>query len=104
MAKEKLSDIRKSLLKQLSDSGAEVEHFVSLVDDYIYYEQQERKMQADVRKRGLTYTTVNAQCVEVEKENPSVKSAYMYNKQKLAILKEMGLTTKSVMSEQDDEL
>ncbi len=85
--------IKDSLIAQLEIKGAKVSHYLSLVDDYIFYWNQERKMQADVKKNGLRYKRKSAQDVEIEVENPSVKAAYLYNKQKLQLLKEMGLTT-----------
>jgi len=104
MGKKSAAEIRESLLKQLKDRGANVAHFENLIDDYCYYEQQEKKMQADVKRRGLIYKTTSAQGYEIEKENPSVKAAYMYNKQKLAILKELELTTKTAVNTDNDEL
>lgn len=96
--------IRESLIKQLEDKGANVEHFLSLIDDYCWYWEQEKAMQKDIKKRGHTYKAISAAGKEYEKENPSVKNALLYNKQKLAILKELGLTTDNVISDDDDEL
>ncbi len=61
-------------------------------------------MQKDIKVRGNSYTAVSAAGKEYEKDNPSVKNALMYNKQKLAILKDLCLTTSNVVSEDDDEL
>jgi geranylgeranyl pyrophosphate synthase len=96
--------IKESLIKQLEAKGANVDHFLSLVDDYVWYWTQEKEMQKDIKKNGHTYPALSAAGKEYEKENPSVKNALMYNKQKLAILKELGLTTENVMSDDDDEL
>lgn len=97
------SKIKDSLKKQLEDKGANVEHFISLIDDYIWYWNQEKAMQKDIKKRGFMFKTTSASGYEIEKENPSVKNAIAYNKQKLAILKELSLTTSNVVSD-DDEL
>lgn len=96
--------IKESLIKQLVDNDADVEHFRSLVDDYVWYWKQEKAMQKDVKERGYTYDATSAAGKKFEKENPSVKNAVLYNKQKLAILKEMGLTTENVISDDEDEL
>jgi hypothetical protein len=96
-------NIRESLIRQLENKGANVEHFLSLIDDYIWYWTQEKAMQKDIKVKGYSYTAVSAAGKEYEKENPSVKNALMYNKQKLAILKELGLTTANCVSD-DDEL
>ncbi|WP_143316873.1 P27 family phage terminase small subunit [Clostridium sp. HBUAS56017] len=96
--------IKDSLIKQLENKDANVEHFLGLIDDYIWYFNEEKAMQKDIKIRGKTYKSTSASGYEVEKENPSVKNAVMYNKQKLAILKELGLTTENVVSDKDDKL
>lgn len=98
------SKIKESLIKQLENKGANVEHFLGLVDDYIWYFKEEKAMQSNIKSRGKTYKSLSASGYEIEKENPSVKNAVMYNKQKLAILKELGLTTSNVVSDDEDEL
>lgn len=96
--------IRDSLIKQIENKGANVEHFLGLIDDYIWYYNQEKAMQKDIKKRGRTYEGLSASGYKIEKENPSVKNAVIYNKQKLAILKELGLSTDNVISDDGDEL
>jgi len=100
----KVGKIKESLIKQLKDKGANIEHFESLIDDYIWYWQQENEMQKDIKKRGRTFKAVSAAGNEYEKDNPSVKNIVIYNKQKLAILKELELTTKNVINAGDNEL
>ena len=95
--------IKESLTKQLSQKGANVNHFASLIEDYLFYWNKEREMQKDIRTNGIKYKRLSAQGHSIEVENPSIKSAVMYNKQKLAILKELGLTTDNCGGE-DDEL
>lgn len=98
--------IKDSLLKQLKEKGANVEHFLGLIDDYIWYFNQEKAMQKDIKDNGLRLKTKSATGIDVEKDNPSVKNAIAYNKQKLAILKELQLTTSNcnVGGEDDDDL
>lgn len=92
-------------MQQLKEKNADVEHFISLVDDYVWYYEQEKAMQDDIKKRGLSYKTISSQGKEYLKDNPSIKNAVMYNKQKLAILKEMQLTTANVIkTDGDDDL
>ena len=108
MANAKYSEkaIRESLEAQLVDHGANVLHFRELIDSYLYFYGMEKKMRADVKKRGLTVVRMSASGNEAEVENPSIRSAAMYNRQRLAILKEMGLTTANVriLSEDGDDL
>lgn len=89
------SDVRDSLRRQLQERGAETPHFLALIDDYMFYYQQEKKMQAAVKK-GLTVKAKSAAGKEYDKENPAIKAAALYSKQKLAILRELGLTTDTV--------
>lgn len=96
--------IRESLLRQLKASGADLEHFLSLVDDYCWYWEQQRAMQKDIKQRGRTYVAISSQGKEYEKDNPSVKNAQLYSRQMLAILKELGLTTDNVTKDDDDTL
>ncbi|WP_238907456.1 P27 family phage terminase small subunit [Clostridium sp. YIM B02506] len=96
--------IKDSLIRQLEEKGANVDHFLSLIDDYIWYWNQEKAMQKDIKERGFSYNAVSASGKEYIKDNPSVKNALMYNKQKLSILKELGLTTSNVPSGEDEEL
>lgn len=98
------SKIKVSLIKQLEEKNANVEHFLGLIDDYIWYFNQEKDMQKDIKKRGRTYKGMSASGYEIEKENPSVKNAVTYNKQKLAILKQLELTTDNVANDDDEEL
>lgn len=96
--------IKESLIEQLKKNDADVEHFRSLVDDYMWYWKQEKSMQKDIKERGYTYETTSAAGKIFEKENPSVKNAVLYNKQKLSILKELGLSIDNVVSDDEDEL
>jgi len=101
---ENIESIKQSLIKQLKDKGANVEHFLGLVDDYVWYAKQERKMQEDIDKRGSVYIATSAAGKAYEKQNPSIKDAIMFNKQKLAILKQLELTTENAESPDEDEL
>ena len=89
------SDVRASLQRLLQDRGGDTPHFLALIDDYMFYYQQEKKMQAAVKK-GLTVKAKSAAGKEYDKENPAIKAAALYSKQKLAILRELGLTTDTV--------
>ena len=96
--------IRNSLIQQLKNRGADVEHFLALIDDYIWYYNQEKAMQKDIKTKGMSYKAISASGKEYEKENPSIKNAVMYNKEKLAILKQLELSTTNVGSDEDDEM
>lgn len=93
---EAISAVKNSLIEQLEARGANVSLYRDQIDSYIFFTQQERKMQADVRKRGLTYPSISASGKEYEKDNSAVKDAVLYNKQKLAIISALDLDTKSI--------
>lgn len=99
-----ITKVRKSLIDQLEAKNAKVDCFVDLIDSYIYYTKKEREMQADIDERGLFFDAVSSAGKEYVKDNPSIKNAVIYNKQRLAIIKELGLTIESVESDVDDEL
>lgn len=88
-----MASIRESLTRQLEAKGADIPLYQDYIDKYLFYDQQERKMMADIRHRGIMVQAVSAQGKEYERENPSIKLAALYNKQKLQILKELGLST-----------
>lgn len=104
MAKVAIERLKKNLVEQLEKKGADVECFLDMIDSYIFYTQQERKMQTDIRKNGLSYKAVSSTGKEYVKDNPSIKNAIMYNKQRLAILEKMGLSITTVETDADDDL
>ena len=103
MAAKSEKAIRESLMTQLRAKGADVSHFEGLVDDYVEYFRLVKKMKADIKKRGLSYTATSAAGKEYEKDNPNVKLLPQYTRAMLTILKDLGLTTDKV-AEEDIEL
>lgn len=94
MAKKSVKDIRESLLKQLQACGGDAPHFVALIDDYCNYDALERKYSAAAKK--LLVTDANA--IKLS------QLALSYGKQKVAILKELGLKINNVISEENAKL
>ena len=88
--------IKASLVAQLEARGANVTHYQKLINDYDFYDKQEKKAHKDIKKNGTVIHTTSANGKPIVKENPNCKVAIMFNKQKLLILKQMGLTTKNV--------
>lgn len=99
-----LAKIKKGLIEQLEKKGAKIEVYTDLIDDYMYYTKLERQMQKDIKENGLSYEATSATGKKYMKENPSVKNSIMCNKQRLAILAQLDLTTKTVEMECDDKL
>ena len=87
------AQIKNSLIKQLETKGANVAHFIDLIYDYLELYETKKKLQTDIKKRGVSYKTTSASGYEIIKQNQSVKDVVAVEKQMLSILKEMGLTT-----------
>lgn len=106
MAQFSVAKIRESLEEQLRAKGADVPCFTELIDSYCYFYGMEKKMRADVKKNGLLIEVVTATGGVAQKENPSIKNAASYSRQRLQILKELGLTTATirVISEEESDL
>lgn len=101
----KQADIRNGLIRQLEIKGVKTSYFLSMVEDYMFLHSQVQKMKASIKKNGVEYEAVSAAGKTYKKENPAVKNIVLYNRQMLAILKELGLNTDGAEgSEEDDEL
>ena len=98
-----ITALRESLRQQLQDMGADVAHFEDQIDDYIFLVQQLRKMQTDIRQNGLRIEAVSASGKEYMKDNPSIKMAALYTREKRALLRDMGLTTDTCLPPEDGE-
>lgn len=99
---QSLKNIKESLIQQVEKKGSKTPFFLALIDDYVKYEKQEREFNKDVKKRGYVFTATSAQGKTYDKENPSIKAAIMCNKQKLAILNQLGISIDKVETGEDD--
>jgi phage terminase small subunit len=90
------TSIRDSLVMQLQVINANLDHFVDLIDDYMSLWDVKQALLKDIKKRGVTYKDVSAAGHEMMKNNPSVKELVGISRQMLAILKDLGINTKSV--------
>lgn len=88
-----MASIRESLTQQLVAKGADVDLYLDYIDKYMFYEQQERRMMADIRHRGNMVKAVSAQGKEYLRENPSIKHVTLFDSQKIKILDKLGLNT-----------
>ena len=109
MSTKKLSTkqkIKDSLIKQLQVKGAKVAHFENLIDDYLFLFDTKNKLQKDIKKRGVSYETTSANGFKITKQNQSVKDLVAVEKQMIALLKELGLTTDAPTGEEvvDEDL
>lgn len=92
--KQSVKAIRDSLNRQLQAMGASVPHFEALVEDYCKCEEMERKLYKSAA--DLPLNDPNAAKI--------ISMAINYDKQKIAILKQLGLTTKNCDGGEYDKL
>lgn len=96
--------IVKSLLKQLESKGANVDHFIDLINDYVSLWGVKNALLKDIKTRGVTFSDNSHSGVKMQKNNPSVKELVMVNRQMLAILKDLDINTSNAGENSDDEL
>lgn len=96
-------EIRTDLEAQLKAKGADIITFMDLIDQAIFFRDAAIAMQKDVRERGLSFLSISSTGKEYMKDNPSIKLAMMYNKQYLAILTQLDLTTKTIETSTADD-
>lgn len=88
---EKKKDIRQDLIDQLQAKGKYQKYYVDLVDDYMKYYDLKKKLQADIKTKGLRYATINGNGIEVEKPNESIQNIVKVSSMMLKILTDLGL-------------
>lgn len=86
--------VEKSLKQQLVSKGADVEIFKNMIDDYMRLWDLKEMYFQDVKENGLRVDG---------KENTSPKQIPIVNRQMLAILKQMDITTDNVVREDGEE-
>jgi hypothetical protein len=101
--------MEQAFLKKLITTSPEGETIVrpdvaDLIEQYIFMFKQIKEMKTSIKTQGRTYATLSAAGKPYEKENPAVKDLIMYNRQILAIRKQLGLDLEGVELEEDDEL
>ncbi len=98
------TQIRVSLYAQLQAKEADVPHFADLVEEYMDFWKLEKKLEADIKKRGINYEERMSTGVSKIVNNPSVKDKVAVSKQKQAILEKLGITIDKLVSADGDEL
>ena len=97
MKKANKTKIKRSIIEQLQQRGANIEALSNLVEDYLFFCDLKEQLKADIVTRGVTYPDLNSKGVEVQKENPSTKSLIMLNKQMLAILDKLDIKPSTIV-------
>lgn len=90
------SNIYQSLQAQLAKKGTPLDHFEDLLVDYMTFWETKNKLKKDIKNRGVAYKDLSAAGKEMWKNNPSISSLIDINKQMLAILDKLGLSTEDM--------
>lgn len=103
MARTIAALIKEDLLLQLQSINKIGKFYTDMVDDYIYFYQLKRKLQTDIRKKGLRYEQTNGNGILVEKPNESILNLTKINTQMLKILNDLGLKEPQEPDDQNGE-
>lgn len=95
--------IKESLVLQLEEKGAKIAHFESLIDDYIFFFETKKRLQDDIKERGVAFETTSASGHPITKQNQSIKDLVAVNKQMLMILDKLKLTVDEPTGEDAEE-
>jgi hypothetical protein len=98
------SKIKESLEKQLQKSGADIECFQDLLEDYMSMYDIKKKLKKDIEDRGVSYETSSASGYKIVKQNQSVKDLVAVNKQMLLVLEKLKITTDVTGNDDDEKL
>lgn len=104
MSKQTRTLIKEDLLDQLARSGIEEKYHVDLIEDYMQFWDAKKKLQADIRKRGVAITYNNGGGQSGVKKNDSVGECIRVNTQMMLILDKLGLKPVTDVSGEDEEL
>lgn len=96
-------DVKKSLIRQLEDRGANVEHFLALIDDYVFYYKQEKKAQAEVRKNGMTIKATNGLTVSSYKTEDEVFYFHLASQDTASLLRRFNSLYSEALAEALDK-
>lgn len=98
---KKIEEIRNDLKEQLISQNKFGKQFDDMIEDYIFFVKVKDKLQKDIDKKGVRYTTMTGNGYETSKQNESVTNLIKVNAQMLKILQDLEL--KSPESETGDE-
>lgn len=92
-------DVKASLVAQLQAKGADVAHYLDLIDQYMFFRREFRRLKKEA-KRGTMIDVEGASGV-YQKENPAIKQASVCSQRMTTILKELGLSTDKCIPKDD---
>ena len=96
------SKVRRDLERQLKAKGLYTPAYISLLDDYMFYDQEEKKCQDDLIANGRLIKAVSAAGKTCDRDNPAAKLAPTYNQRKMDILTKLNLSVDDYIPPGDD--
>lgn len=96
--------VRQSLIDQLRRKNADVEVFMSQVEDYMKLWDLKEKLAKDIKQRGITFKDSSSYGVPMVKQNPSTKELIAVSAQMLKILAQLNISTDKIIADDDDTM
>src|SRR6056297_2638159 len=95
--------IKKDLLKQLNDNGVRGNHYVDLIEDYMYLWDIKNQLIENVKEKGVSIRYQNGENQYGYKKNDSISELNRTNRQMLTILNDLGLKVADMKVVDNDE-
>lgn len=102
MQKVNEAQLRDSLIACLTSSGNLNAFTQDLVEKYISFWKVDRKLMADINRRGVTYEDKSSSGYMMRKQNPSIKDKVLVNRQMLQILQQLKIDPGQIGGEADE--
>jgi hypothetical protein len=90
--------VRKSLEEQLAAKGADVDLYLDQINDYMDLWDLKESLIKDIKENGLRMM-YEGTTGKVEKDNPSPRQLPIVNRQMLAILKQLDISTGNIVKD-----
>ena len=101
--KEEINQIKEDLLSQLIEQNKLGKDFESMIEDYITLEETKRKLEKDIKKKGVRVEVKTGNGFTKEVKNDSIELFVKVNNQMLKIRSELGLNEPSKPPEEGKE-
>lgn len=99
----KKSEVKEDLIDQLIAKGKHQSFYTDLVDDYMKYWDLKRKLQKDIRDKGLRYEVTSGNGFVSEKTNESIQNIMKVTSTMLKILQDLGLQNPETKEDDADD-
>lgn len=83
--------IKESLLEQLKLQKKDASFYEDLVEDYLFYWDMKKKLIKDIKEKGVRYSAINGNGIQVEKANESIQNLQKTTVTMLKILTDLNL-------------